>query len=65
MNFQSDWELEQLLGNLERLAAEPSGKSKLAASSAAVKEVLDDIVRLCYRDAHKLAHPNRLAALEL
>jgi len=65
MNFQSDEELEQLLGNLERLAAKPSGKSKRAASNAAVKEVLDDIVQLCYRDAHELSQPNRLAALEI
>jgi hypothetical protein len=65
MNFQSDEELEHLLGNLETLAAKPSGKSKRAASNAAIKEVLDDIVQLCYRDARELAQPNRLAALEL
>jgi len=65
MNFQSDEELEQLLGNLEQLAAKPAGKSRRRASNAAVKEALDDIIQLCYRDAHELAQPNRLAALEL
>jgi len=65
MNFQSDAELEELLGNLEQLAAKPTGKSKRRASNAAVKEALDNIIQLCYRDAHELAQPNRLAALEL
>ncbi len=65
MNFQTDRELEQLLGDLEQLAAKPTGKNKRAASNAAVKEVLDDIVELCYRDAHEIGQPNRLAALEL
>jgi hypothetical protein len=65
MNFQSDAELEQLLDNLEQLAAKPGGKSKRRASNAAVREALDDIIQLCYRDAHELAQPNRLAALEL
>jgi hypothetical protein len=51
--------------NLEQLAAKPTGKSRRRASNAAVKEVLDDIIHLCYRDAHELAQPNRLAALEL
>jgi hypothetical protein len=65
MNFQSDAELEHLLSNLEQLAAKPTGKSRRRASNAAVKEALDDIIQLCYRDAHELAQPNRLAALEL
>ena len=65
MNFQSDAELEQLLSNLEQLAAKPTGRSKRKASNDAVKEALDDIIQLCYRDAHELAQPNRLAALEL
>jgi len=65
MNFQTDAELEQLLGDLERLAAKPNGKSKRRTSNAAVKAVLDDIVELCYRDAHEIGQPNRLAALEL
>ena len=65
MNFQTDRELEQLLGDLEQLAAKPTGKNKRSASNAAVKEVLDDIVELCYRDAQEIGRPNRLAALEL
>ncbi|MCI0338543.1 MAG: hypothetical protein L0226_13285 [Acidobacteria bacterium] len=65
MNFQSDSELEQLLTGLESLAAKSKGKNKRGASNAAVREVLDDIIQLCYRDAHELAQPNRLAALEL
>lgn len=65
MNFQSDSELDQLLNNLERLAAKPAGKNKRRTSNASVKAVLDDIVQLCYRDAHAIGQPNRLAALEL
>ncbi|MGE0131511.1 MAG: hypothetical protein AB7U82_25800 [Blastocatellales bacterium] len=65
MNFQSDSELDQLLNNLERLAAKPTGKNKRRTSNASVKAVLDDIVQLCYRDAHAIGQPNRLAALEL
>ncbi len=65
MNFQSDAELERLLSDLEQLAAKPTGKSRRQASNAAVREALDDIIQLCYRDAHELAQPNRLAALEL
>jgi len=65
MNFQSDAELDQLLNNLERLAAKPAGKNKRRASNAAVGEALDNIIQLCYRDAHELGRPNRLAALEL
>lgn len=65
MNFQSDSELDELLGNLESLAAKPTGKSKRRTSNASVKAVLDDIVQLCYRDAHAIGQPNRLAALEL
>ncbi len=65
MNFQSDSELDQLLSNLERLAAKPAGKNKRRTSNASVKTVLDDIVQLCYRDAQAIGQPNRLAALEL
>ena len=65
MNFQSDKELDQLLGQLEQLAAKPSRQTKRRASNATVKAVLDDIIQLCYRDAHALSQPNRLAALEL
>ncbi len=65
MNFQSDSELDELLGNLERLAAKPTGKSKWRTSNASVKAVLDNIMELCYRDAHAIGQPNRLAAIEL
>src|SRR5262245_29010152 len=65
MNFQSDAELDQLLNDLETLAAKPAGKNKRRASNAAVREALDNIIELCYRDAHELGQPNRLAALEL
>jgi hypothetical protein len=65
MNFQSDQELDELLGSLESLASRPAGKNKRRVSNASVKSVLDDIVRLCYRDASELGQPNRLAALEL
>jgi hypothetical protein len=65
MNFQSDAELDQLLSDLERLAAKPAGKNKRRASNVVVREALDNIIQLCYRDAHELGQPNRLAALEL
>jgi hypothetical protein len=64
MNFQTDAELEQLLGDLEKLSTKPAGKNKRRSSNAAVKAVLDDIVQLCYRTAHEIGQPNRLAALE-
>ncbi|MCP9496591.1 MAG: hypothetical protein MSG64_19310 [Pyrinomonadaceae bacterium MAG19_C2-C3] len=63
MNFQSDAELERLIGELEGLAS--TGKKRRSADSAQVKNVLDDIIELCYRDAQTLAAPSRLAALEL
>lgn len=65
MNFQSDSELDELLSDLERLAAKPTGKNKRRASNGAVRDVLDNIIQLCYRDAQELGQPNRLAALEL
>src|SRR5262249_16823977 len=65
MKFQSDAELDQLLGDLERLAPKPTGKNKPRASNGAVRDVLDNIIQLCYRDAQELGQPNRLAALEL
>src|SRR5262249_32209343 len=65
MNFQSDAELDQLLGDLEILAAKPTGKSKRRASNAEVRDALDNIIQLCYRDALELGQPNRLAVLEL
>lgn len=64
MNFQSDTELDQLLGQLEQLATK-SPQTKRRASNTSVKAVLDDIIQLCYRDANTLRQPNRLAALEL
>ena len=64
MNFQTDAELDQLLGDLEKLSTRPEGKNKRRSSNAAVKSVLDDIVQLCYREAHEIGQPNRLAALE-
>lgn len=65
MNFQSDAELERLVASLERLAAKPERKGKRMAESVHVKAVLDDIIELTYRDAHALAQPSRMAALEL
>ena len=65
MNFSSDAELERLVGALERLAARPPRGGKRTASNGEVKEVLDDILELCYRDAQALAQPNRTNALEL
>jgi hypothetical protein len=64
MNFQTDAELERLLSDLEKLSTRPAGKNKRRSSNAAVKAVLDDIVQLCYREAHEIGQPNRLAALE-
>lgn len=64
MNFQSDGELEQLVTRLEQLAKTGAGK-KRTAEGGQVKQVLDDIIELCYRDAQNLAAPSRLNALEL
>jgi hypothetical protein len=65
MNFQSDDDLEQLVTRLEQLAATGAGRKKQAADGGQVKEVLDQIIELCYRDARDLAQPTRLGALEL
>jgi len=65
MNFQSDAELDHLLSSLERLAAKPTGKSRREANNDEVKGVLDNIIQVCRRDAHELAQPNRMAALEV
>ena len=65
MNFQSDKELEQLISQLERLAASGAGKKKRSADDGEVKRVLDDIIELTYRDAQTLTQPSRLGALEL
>jgi len=64
MNFQSDDELEHLISRLEQLAATGAGK-KRKAEGGQVKQVLDDIIELCYRDAQNLVAPSRLNALEL
>jgi len=64
MNFQSDTELEHLITHLEQLAATGAGKKRMA-DNGQVKQVLDDIIELCYRDAQSLAQPTRLGALEL
>jgi hypothetical protein len=65
MNFQSDTELDRLLSSLEGLAAKATGKSRRGASNAAVKDVLNNIIQACRRDAQDLAQPNRIAALEI
>jgi hypothetical protein len=63
MNFSSDESLTELITELERLSA--GGKKKREASEGNVKQVLDEIIELTYRDAEALAAPNRLSALEL
>jgi hypothetical protein len=63
MNWQSDAELEGLIGELEQLALRPTGKRKREAGP--LDQVLGDIVALCYADARALATPSRMAALEL
>lgn len=65
MNFQSDKELEQLISQLEGLAAMGDNRKKRPADEGQVKRVLDDIIDLTYRDAQSLAQPSRLGALEL
>jgi len=62
MNFSSDESLTELITELERLSA--GGKKKREASEGNVKQVLDEIIELTYRDAEALAAPNRLSALE-
>lgn len=64
MNFQSDAELDQLLGRLEKLATKPAKKAARRTDNFTVKAVLDDIIQLCYQEANALHQPNRLAALE-
>ena len=62
MNFSSDESLTELITELERLSA--GGKKKRQAEDGNVKQVLDEIIELTYRDAEALAAPNRLSALE-
>ncbi|MCC7368801.1 MAG: hypothetical protein IT306_10285 [Chloroflexi bacterium] len=63
MNWQSDQQLELLLGELEDLASRPTGPRK--RDPGPIDQVLGDIVALCYADARSLAEPHRMAALEL
>ena len=63
MNFSSDEALSNLIKELERLAA--GGKKKRTAGGGNVKQVLDDIIQLCYADAEAIAAPSRISALEL
>jgi hypothetical protein len=63
MNFSSDEALAELIKELERLAA--GGKKKRDARSGNVKQVLDDIIQLCYADAEAIAAPSPMSALEL
>jgi hypothetical protein len=63
MSWQSDAELETLLGELEILAHRPTGKQR--PDPGPLDEVLGDIIARCYADARALAEPHRLGALEL
>ena len=63
MNWQSDKQLEALLGEMESLANRPKGGKK--ADPGPIDQVLGDIIELCYADARALSEPHRMAALEL
>ncbi len=63
MNWQSDRQLESLIGELESLASRPAGKKK--SDPGPIDQVLGDIIELCYADARALSEPHRMAALEL
>jgi hypothetical protein len=63
MNWQSDEQLERLIGELESLSSRPTGKRK--RDVGALDHVLGDIVELCYADARALNEPSRMGALEL
>lgn len=63
MNWQSDEQLETLIGELESLASRPTGKRK--RDVGAIDQVLGDIVELCYADARALTETTRMSALEL
>jgi hypothetical protein len=63
MNWQSDEQLERLIGELESLASRSTGKRK--HDVGALNGVLSDIAELCYADARALNEPNRMGALEL
>lgn len=63
MNWQSDQQLEALIGELESLASRPAGKKK--SDPGPIDQVLGDIIELCYADARALLEPHRMAALEI
>lgn len=63
MNWQSDHELEALIGELEQLASQPARKKQ--RNPQPIDQVLGDIIARCYADARALAEPHRLGALEL
>lgn len=63
MNWGADGALEELVGELERLASQPAGRHKRDPGS--LDQVLGDIVEICYADARALAEPHRMGALEL
>ncbi len=63
MNWQSDKQMESLVGELESLASRPGGAKK--ANPGPIDQVLGDIIELCYADARSLSEPHRMSALEL
>jgi hypothetical protein len=63
MDWQSDGQMEALIGELEALARRRTAKTK--ADPAPIDQVLGDIIELCYADARALTEPHRMAALEL
>lgn len=62
MEWQSDAELEALIGELEELARQPRRGIR---ARAPLDQVLGDIVQLCYADARAVIEPSRMGALEL
>ena len=63
MNWQSDKQMEALIGELESLASRPAARKK--ANHGPIDQVLGDIIEICYADARALSEPHRMAALEL
>ncbi len=63
MNWNSDAQLEVLISDLEKLAKRPHAQR--GAFRRPTKQVLDDIIQLCYADARALSEPRRLSALEV
>ena len=64
MRWESDQELDSLIGELEALAQRPKGQ-KARHETGELQQVLGDIVQLCYADARALTEPSRMGALEL